>query len=102
MTCGLDKWIAGDWHYCVFNPVTSIIGDGVFGLVLGAAIWASLYFAGSGRPTTPTAVCIILSTLMFPIIPNQYTGIAWSILLVGAAGVILQSLQKYVLSPATQ
>jgi len=102
MTCGIDKWLSGTWHSCIFDPVTGLVGEGVFGLVIGSAIWAAMYFGGGGNPTTPTVVVILFATLLFPILPEAYLGIAWTILLVGGVGVAIQGLQKYVLSPATQ
>jgi hypothetical protein len=100
--CGIDKWIAGDWHNCIFSPVVGLVGEGIFGVLIGASLWIALYFAGGGSTTTPTVVTILLATIMFPVLPASYYGIAWSMLLVGAAAAILQSMQKYALSPSTQ
>jgi len=102
MTCDITRWISGEWHSCLFDPVTSLIGEGTFGLIVAAGLWTALYLAGNGSPTTPTVVMILLATIAFPVIPAAYSGIAWSILLIGAAAAIMQAMQKYVLSPATQ
>ena len=87
-SCGVDTWIGGDWHRCLFEPITALVGEATFGVLIG-------------RTTTPTVVTILLATLMFPVLPSGFNGIAWSVLLVGAAASMLQVLQKYVLSPAT-
>ena len=100
-SCGVDTWIGGDWHRCLFEPITALVGEATFGVLIGVGIYASLYLAGGGRTTTPTVVTILLATLMFPVLPSGFNGIAWSVLLVGAAASMLQVLQKYVLSPAT-
>lgn len=102
MTCGIEEWIAGSWHSCIFSPVTSLIGEGLFGLMVGAGIYLAYYLAGGGSAVTPTVVIILLATMLFPLLPAAYVGIAWSILVVGAAATVLQVLQKYMLSPATQ
>jgi hypothetical protein len=101
MTCDINTWIDGTWHRCIFDPMTALVGEGLFGLLIGAGLWAGLYFGGGGSPTTPTVVVIIVSTLLFPILPEAYVGIAWSMLVVGAAAVALQTLQKYVFDPTT-
>jgi hypothetical protein len=101
MICDIDEWIGGAWHPCIFDPMTSLVGEGLFGLIVGAAVWAGLYFGGGGSPTTPTVVTILLATLLFPVLPEAYVGIAWSILVVGATGVALQIVQKYLFDPAT-
>jgi|APHM01.1.fsa_nt_gi hypothetical protein len=100
-SCGVDQWILGDWHRCLFEPITSLIGEPTFGVLIGIGIYGSMYVAGGGDMTTPTVVTILLATLMFPLLPGGFSGIAWAVLLVGAAGSILQVMQKYVLSPAT-
>lgn len=102
MSCDIAQWINGNWHTCLFDPVVSLIGEGLFGLLIAAGIWTALYLAGSGSPATPTVVMILLATVAFPVLPTAYSGIAWTILLVGAAAGIMQVMQKYVLSPATQ
>jgi hypothetical protein len=100
-SCDTSSWIAGDWHTCLFEPTTSLIGEPTFGVLIGVGIYGSMYVAGGGDMTTPTVVTILLATLMFPLLPGGFSGIAWAVLLVGAAAAILQVMQKYVLSPAT-
>lgn len=100
-TCGATDYIQGDWHRCTFEPVVSIIGEPLFGLLLGGVVYLSFYLAGGGRTAAPTVVTILLAALLFPILPGQYVGIGWATLFVGAAAAIFQTLQKYVLSPAT-
>jgi len=100
--CSVSQWINGAWHTCLFQGVTSVVGEATFGLFVGLAVYVSLYLAGGGRASTPTVVCILLATILFPALPQAYVGIAWSVLVVGAAAAILQVAQKYVLSPATQ
>lgn len=100
-SCSIDKWLSGDWHTCVFQPTVDLVGEPTFGLLIGVGLYASLYFAGGGNPTTATVVCILVATIMFPALPSAYAGIAWTVLVVGAAAAVLQIMQKYVLSPAT-
>jgi len=100
--CGLDPWLSGNWGQCIINPVKGLIGAGFFGLLIAIAVYGGLYFAGGGDSTTATVVTLLVATALFPVLPGAYRGIAWTILLVGGAAAIFQSLQKYVLSPATQ
>jgi len=99
--CKPTGWINGDWQSCLFGPTTSLIGEGVWGLLIGAGLWTALYLAGGGSSTTPTVVTIILASILFPTLPAAYSGIAWSILVVGAVGAAMQALQKYFLSEGT-
>lgn len=100
--CSIDRWIQGDWHTCMFDPITGLVGEGTFGVLVAGALWAALYLGGNGSPTTPTVVMILLATIAFPVIPAAYNGIAWSILLIGGVAALVQVMQKYVLDPATQ
>lgn len=102
MTCDISGWINGNWHTCLFDPVVSLVGEGTFGLLIASGLWVALFLAGGGSATTPTVVMILLATIAFPVIPAAYSGIAWAILLVGAAAAVMQTMQKYVISPATQ
>jgi hypothetical protein len=99
--CEASRWLAGEWHNCVFEPVPDLVGVPVFGLIVASMLYMTLYVAGSGNLTTPTVVSILLATALFPVIPDQFSGIAWSILLIGGAGASFQILQKYVLDPST-
>jgi hypothetical protein len=102
MTCDISRWIQGDWHFCLFSPVVDLVGEPTFGLIVGAGLWAALYLASGGESSTPTVVVMLLGTIMFPALPAQFTGVAWSILVLGAAAALLQVLQRYLLDPSTQ
>jgi len=99
--CGTSDWLSGDWGPCLYEPVTTVAGEGFFGLVIGGSVFLSLYFAAGGRATTATVVTMLLAGALFPVLPGQYVGIAWTVLFVGAAAAILQSAQKYILNPST-
>lgn len=99
--CGVDGWLSGSWGDCIWQPVTGLLGAPVFGLLLGTAIYGSLYIAAGGRATTATVVTILLASVLFPVLPSAYLGIAWTVLFVGAVAALLQAGQKYVLSPST-
>jgi len=102
MTCDITRWIGGEWHTCLFSPIVNLVGEATFGLLVGAGLWTVLYLAGGGRSSTPTVVVMLLGTIMFPALPAQFRGVAWTILVIGAAGALLQVMQKYVLDPSTQ
>jgi len=101
MACKPSAWINGDWTTCLFGPVSNLVGEGVWGILVGAGLWAALYFAGNGNATTPTVVTILLASVLFPLLPGQFAGIAWSVLVVGAVAAAIQVAQKYVLSEGT-
>jgi hypothetical protein len=99
--CSSDEWLKGNAGPCLYEPITQIAGEGFFGLMIGGAVFLSLYFAGGGRTTTATVVTILLASAMFPLLPGDFQGIAWAVLFVGGAAAVLQSAQKYLLSPST-
>jgi hypothetical protein len=99
--CRADQWLSGDVGPCLYEPITSIAGEGFFGVMIGGSVYLSLYFAGGGRATTATVVTILLASAMFPLLPGDFSGIAWAVLFVGGTAAVLQSAQKYVLNPST-
>jgi hypothetical protein len=99
--CGLNNWLAGNLEQCLFSPIIGLSSSGVFGLLIGGSIFASLYFAGGGSLTTPTVVSILLGGVLIPVLPSQFAGIAWAILFLGGVAAALQVGQKYLLEPST-
>lgn len=99
--CQPTRWINGDWQSCLFGPTTALVGEGVWGLMIGAAVWTALFLAGGGAPTTATVVTILLASVLFPVLPGAYVGVAWTILAVGGTAALLQVMQKYVLAEGT-
>jgi len=99
--CRMDRWIAGDWHQCVLEPVPGLVSDGIFGLFVAIALYGGLYLAGGGKSTTPTVVTILVASVMFATLPAAYRGLAWSVLLLGGAAALIQAFQKYMLDPTT-
>lgn len=99
--CGLSNWLAGNWGDCLIDPVIGLTSPGIFGLLVAAAIFASLYFAGGGSLTTPTVVSILFGGVLVPVLPSQFAGIAWAVLFVGGVAALVQVGQKYLLEPST-
>lgn len=99
--CDPEAWFTGDWHSCIFEPVPALIGEPAFGMIVGGAMFVALYFAGGGRTATPTAITILLATVLFPLLPGDVRGIAWTILFLGAVAAGVQVAQKYILNPST-
>lgn len=100
--CGMESWINGDWRSCIFDPVTGLIGDAAFGLLVASGLYFSLYLAGGGDIRTPTVVSILLGGALFTMLPGAYTGLAQSLLVIGIGAVFLQIAQRYILDPSTQ
>jgi hypothetical protein len=99
--CTTEEWLLGEWHSCIFDPMTGIVGEPLFALLVGSAMWTSLYFAGSGGMATPTAVTILVGAILFPILPGGMVGVAYGAVTIGVAAAFFQVLQKYVLNPST-
>lgn len=99
--CSASRWLSGEWHTCIFEPFVTVLSEPVFGMIIGSALWLGFYFASGGRWSAPTAVTILVSTLLFPALPGNLVNVASGVLTIGVAAVILQVLQRYVLNPST-
>ncbi len=97
--CEISAWATGDWHRCMFSPEVLGAPETVFGLIVAGGLLASFYIAGRGI-ATPTVLLILLSSIMIPVLPGAYVGIANAIAVMGVTSAVFLLLQKYVMSPA--
>lgn len=96
-------WFGGDGLACLLGKLTTAFGgDGLFGLLLGAVLFAALYIAADGDMTAPTVALVLGGSVLVPMVPGGYQGIGASIVLIGLAAALWQVLQKYVLRGSTQ
>lgn len=93
----LEDWLKGNWRSAALDPITGLIGDGLFAMFLGGSILLSFYLAGRGDLVAPVSVLMIFSFLLVPALPASMAGIAYSIALVGLAGGMLAVGRRYVL-----
>lgn len=74
---------------CTFGPVTGLIGEGMFGLMLSGVLLLAFYIAGNRGLAGPSVLLILISGMAIPILPGSYAGIAWTMAFVGvAAGIV--------------
>jgi len=76
----------GDLGQCVLDGV---FGAGpapsLMGLLMGGTLLASLYIAGDGTVVVPSVVTILLGSALVPILPAQYVGFAYTVVVLGIA-----------------
>jgi len=88
----------GDLLQCVLDDLTLAVGgEAVFGLLVGATTILSLYIAGNGDPATPTVATILLGAFAVPLVPPQFTGAAYAILVLGVAFGVFAAAGRWVL-----
>lgn len=96
-------WFGGDALACALDKMTAAFGGpGVFGLLVGAVLFAALYIASDGDLTAPTVALVLGGTVLIPMVPGGYQSIGSAIVLIGLASALWQVMQKYVLRGATQ
>jgi hypothetical protein len=93
----LDNWGSGAWEEAIFGPVVALIGEGVFGVLVGAVLIISMWLAGDRGLAAPAVTTILLGALMFPILPANFVGIGWAVVFVGLAGGFFAVLKEYAL-----
>jgi hypothetical protein len=97
--CDISAWITGDWSRCLFDPAVIGAPTTVFGLIVGGGVMFSFYVAGRSI-ATPTVLLILLSSILIPVLPGAYVGIANGLAVVGVMAAVFALLQKYVMSPS--
>lgn len=90
MTCVVDQLMA------------SLGGEALFGLITGSVLFLGFYVAADGDMAAPTVALILSGTVLVPMVPGNYAKIAMGVVVIGLGAAVLQVIQKYVLSPATQ
>ena len=74
------------------TEMTDCMVDGVFaagpapslmGLLMGGTLITSLYVAGDGSTVVPAVVTILFGSVLVPILPAQYVGFAYTVVVLG-------------------
>jgi len=74
------------------TEMTDCLVDGAFaagpapslmGLLMGGTLITSLYVAGDGSTVVPAVVTILLGSVLVPILPPQYVGFAYTVVVLG-------------------
>ena len=74
------------------EAMTDCMVDGVFaagpapslmGLLMGGTLITSLYVAGDGSTVVPAVVTILFGSVLVPILPAQYVGFAYTVVVLG-------------------
>lgn len=78
--------------------VRSFGGQALFGLLLSAVIFIVLYVATNGDLATPTVALVLIGTVTVPMVPSNYSRIAYGIVLMGLGGALLSVFKSYVMS----
>lgn len=94
---GLDTWGSGDWEAAIFDGITGLIGEGAFGVLIGSVLIVSFWLAGDRGLAAPAIVTTLLGAMMFPILPANFQGIAWTVVFVGISGGFFAVMKRHVL-----
>lgn len=94
---GIDTWASGDWEAALFDGITGLIGEGAFGLLIGSVLIISFWLAGDRGLAAPAIVTTLLGAMMFPILPANFQGIAWTVVFIGITGAVFSVMKRYVL-----
>lgn len=95
--CGINKWITGDWHNCLFSPVANGIGEPLFGLIIGGVTIFGLFLAGSGDVDTPAVVTIMFGGLLTAVLPGGMVQVAFGVAFVGVLAALMSVANRYIL-----
>lgn len=93
----IDQFGSGDWEEAIFGGVTSLIGEGTFGVLVGATLIVAFYLAGDRGLAAPSVATTLLGAMMFPILPGGFQGIAWAVVFIGLSGGFFAVLREYAL-----
>lgn len=95
--CPISDWTAGSWMDCIFDPVTVLLGTGLYGILTSGVILAAFWLAGNRSVAAPSVAMILISGVAIPILPGGYQGIAWTVAFIGASGGAYSVIRGYML-----
>jgi hypothetical protein len=88
----------GNLLQCILDDLTLAVGgEAVFGLLVGSVSILALYIAGNGDAATPTVATILLGAVAVPVLPPQFRGAAYAVLVVGVAFGMFAAAGRWVL-----
>lgn len=93
---GNSCYFSGDVVSCQLDQlVTAFGGPGLFGLVLGATIFTTMFIASEGDLATPTVALILTGTVTVAMLPARYAELAGAVVLIGLAAGVFAVLRRY-------
>lgn len=83
----------------ILKELTSVMGEAVFGLIVGFAVLAMLYYASNGRWSVPAIVLTLSGAWLTSVVPPQFAGLVQSLIIVGIIGAIFAMMERFFLRP---
>jgi len=78
--------------------VSAFGGPAMFGLLLSAVIFVAFYWASDGDLATPTVALVLIGTVTVSMVPENYSRLAYGIVIMGLGAAMWQVVKRYVLS----
>lgn len=83
------------WLEIVIEIYANVAGDAWVGLILGAGLLFAMY-VHSDDMALPTVVLILLSSVLFGVLPGDYQQTAWGVMIIGITAAIFEVFRRYV------
>ncbi|KDE56678.1 hypothetical protein EL22_25245 [Halostagnicola sp. A56] len=85
----------GAWMEIIIDVWGSFAGEALVGLLIGTALMIGMYIQ-SGDMALPTVVLILLSSVLFGVLPGDYQQTAIGIMVIGITAAIFEVFRRYV------
>jgi hypothetical protein len=83
---------------CFFPALsTAVGGESLLGLLGAGLLYAVVYVASGGDTATPTVLLLGVGTVLIGLLPAQYVGIAYALVIVGLAAAVWRVVKVFVL-----
>ncbi len=83
------------WAEVIMDIYVFMPGEAWVGLIIGSGLMMALY-VHSGDMALPTVVLILLSSVLFGMLPGDYQQTAMGIMVIGIAAAIFEAFRRYV------
>ena len=83
------------WLEIVVDMYAFLPGEALLGIIVGAGLLITMYIH-SGDMALPTVVLILLSGVLFGVLPGNYQQTATAVMIIGIAAAVFEALRRYV------
>jgi len=89
---------SGDLTGCVLEGVFNAgPSPEIMGFLLGSMLLTSLYLAGDGTVVVPAVAMILFGSILVPLLPGQFRGLAYMVVVIGITVAAFYGYQRFAM-----
>lgn len=83
------------WMDIIIGIYTYLPGEAIVGLIIGSGLMIAMYIQ-SDDMALPTVVLLLLSGVLFGVLPGDYQATAMGVMVIGITAALFEAFRRYV------